>query len=142
MESLHAVFSIAGPAVTLLGVVVSVVGTYLLTKKYHPWTWRDYAKHLPDAPHLAMVLLETRHDEIRGEASAEPPKTDPVLDELRLTVKASEVNKERGTVSLVGIDLIFIGFLLQGVGAVASLIDLVWNHWAAQSACRAIATLR
>lgn len=131
MGALHTAFSIAGPLVTLIGVAVSVLGTYLLTKKYHPWTPRDYVKHLCDSPFFAMALLETKHDDIPGEPPLQPRKpseSERRLEELRIFARAGEANKERGSVSLIGIDLIFIGFVLQGIGAAFSLVDIAWTH--------------
>jgi hypothetical protein len=127
LETIHTVFSVGAPVITLIGVAVSVLGTYLLTKKYHPWRFADYLRHLVDSPMFAMVLFN-KQSSMPGEEPLAAPKPDPRLEELRLIVRASEVNPERGTVSLVGIDLIFIGFVLQAVGAVFSLVDVVWNR--------------
>ena len=57
METLHALFSVAGPLITLLGVFVSLLGTYLLTKWYHPYTEQGFVQHLLEAPDLAMLIL-------------------------------------------------------------------------------------
>jgi hypothetical protein len=128
METLHTTLSVGGPLVTLIGVAVSVLGTYLLTKKYHPWTPGDYLRHLSDSPFFAMALLERKHDAIRSESLSQPSESDRKLEELRLIARAGEVNPERGSVSLVGIDMIFIGFVLQAIGAVFSLADVAWTH--------------
>jgi hypothetical protein len=115
----------------LIGVAVSVLGTYLLTKKYHPWKPGDYFRHLADSPFFAMVLLRKKRDQVPGESPSQPGRpseSERKLEELRIYARAGEANKERGTVSLVGIDLIFIGFVLQGIGAVFSLADVAWTH--------------
>lgn len=130
LKILHASFSIAGPLVTLAGVIVSVIGTYLLTKWYHPYTEGGFFKHIQEAPFLAMILLQKPARNIPGEGpQIEAPQTEKArkrLAKLDRIADLAKVNDERRSVSLVGIDLIFIGFVLQGIGAVSSLIDVIW----------------
>jgi hypothetical protein len=132
VETLHTAFSLGGPLITLVGVVVSVLGTYLLTKWYHPYTEHGFADHLLESPFLAMLILQKKSLPISGEISQTPSpgevRAEKLLKRLDGVAKAAEYNKERRSVSLVGIDLLFIGFVLQGVGAVSSLVDVVWLH--------------
>jgi hypothetical protein len=132
VDILHASFSIGGPLITLVGVIVSVLGTYLLTKWYHPYTEHGFVDHLLESPLLAMIILQKGKQPIPGEQAAPPSpqeiKAERMLKKLDRIAKVAEYNKERRSVSLVGIDLIFIGFVLQGVGAVSSLIDVIWLH--------------
>jgi hypothetical protein len=132
VEILHASFSIAGPLITLIGVIVSVLGTYLLTKWYHPYTEHGFIDHLLEAPLLAMIILQKEKPPTPGEeaqpSSPQEKKAERMLKKLDGIAKVAEYNKERRSVSLVGVDLIFIGFVLQGVGAVCSLIDMIWLH--------------
>jgi hypothetical protein len=129
MEVVHAILSIGGPFVTLAGVAVSVIGTYLLTKWYHPYTEEGFVTHLYDAPLLAMLILEKTPPSIPGEGNqSERREHKRVLQKLNKIAELAEVNKERRSVSLVGIDLIFIGFVLQGIGASFSLIDVAWTQ--------------
>jgi hypothetical protein len=132
MEILHASFSIAGPLITLIGVIVSVLGTYLLTKWYHPYTEHGFVDHLLESPLLAMIILQKQKPPLPGEQPQTPSpqeiKAQKMLNKLDGIAKIAELNKERRSISLVGIDLIFIGFVLQGIGAVSSLIDVIWLH--------------
>lgn len=131
METLHTCFSIGGPIVALLGVGSSVWGTYLLTKWYHPFSETGFMEHLKDSPFLAMALLERKQKRIGGETSqseARPSAGERALQELEAVVELGAINLEKRAVSLVGIDLIFIGFVLQAIGATLSLADVVWSH--------------
>ncbi len=131
METLHAVFSIGGPLVTLVGVAVSVLGTFLLTKWYHPYTEEGFLDHLMDTPLFVMAVLHKKNEPIPGEEIQRPERpteAEKKLYDLERISRIAEVNKERRAVSLVGVDLLFIGFVLQGVGAVSSLIDVSWVH--------------
>jgi hypothetical protein len=134
-EILHAVFAIAGPLVTLIGVVLSVWGTFLFTEFWHPFTGEDFFVHLKDSPILAMTLLRQvlreNREPIRGDASANPLPPDEgerKLEELKVTAQLA-VNEEKRYASLVGLDMVFVGFALQAIGAISSLADIAWTQY-------------
>lgn len=133
MEILHTAFSIGGPLITMIGVFVSVMGTYLMTKWYHPYTGQSFVDHIVESPMLAMVLFQKKRENIPGEEpqpeSAAETTAKKLLDKIERIAKLAETNKERRAVTLVGIDMVFIGFILQALGAVSSLVDVVWMHF-------------
>jgi hypothetical protein len=123
---LHAVAWFGGPLLTLLGVLVSIGGTYLLTRTLHPYDVSSFVEHVIDSPEFAMALLTKWR--IKSPSEEIAPHWKQKLQELEDLAKLAEANPERGSVSLVGVDLVFIGFLLQFLGGVLLVVDVVWSH--------------
>jgi hypothetical protein len=144
MEALHASFAIVGALAMLIGIGAAVCGTYLLTQSYHPFTKEGYFDHLKNAPLLAMAYLKQQSQRGRPDAPAEhetepstgerkPEKRNEVdrkMKELGLLAEMALVNKENRPLLLLGTDLVFIGFVLQVVGGVCTLVDVMWSHFA------------
>jgi hypothetical protein len=94
----HAV-QLLGPAVTAAGIALSIYGTFLLTRWYHPFSVTGFLSTLWN---LVVLLL-------RGEAAR-------VFEEAKTASRIGLVNEEQRAESLVGIYFIFLGFVLQLVG--------------------------
>jgi hypothetical protein len=131
VKGLQALFWLGGSLLTLLGVVVSIFGTYLLTRALHPFPVSDFIEHVVESPRFAMALLaKWRLSKPAGILAPEQlfAEWQKQLEKLNRLADLAEANPERRAVSLVGVDLIFIGFVLQLVAGVFLLVDLVWTH--------------
>jgi hypothetical protein len=131
-EIIHSWVAMAGPVIALFGLVMSMWGTFLLTREYHPLGGKDFFRELADSPMAFLAILTAgKGRNIPGDADARDPKPNPAdqaLDELKKTVQLAEVRPEKRYLSLVGILMIFWGFLLQGLGTLASVVDIIWTH--------------
>ena len=98
---------IAAPVATLVGVLVSVIGTYLITQSEHPFShiefWKSVAKVL-------WLLITGR------KAAAE---------ELVQTASGVAMNTKSLAISLFGLYIVFIGFLIQGLGSILWCVDAI-----------------
>lgn len=101
---------VLGPATTLIGVLLSVSGTYLLTRWYHPFKLKGF---------LGIVFRVTWLF-ITGQR-------DSAIQITRTATKLGRLNREKRAESLIGLYLIFVGFLFQAVGALLWGADTVWS---------------
>lgn len=99
---------IIGAVLTLLGVVVGVLGTYLMTKFYHPFGPLGFTKSM--ARTIIGMIFERE-------------KTERYIEVAGKFAKLKEENKGE---SLVGLHWVFFGFSLQTLGAILIMIDVVW----------------
>jgi hypothetical protein len=95
---------------TLFGVWLSVWGTFTITKSYHPVR--------SGVGFLVAVLRITRLF-LTGQS-------DKAISELIIMSRLA-VNKENRERTLVGLYLVFLGFLAQGIGTAFWLADAVWG---------------
>jgi len=117
---MHAVLSIGGAVAGLIGLLWSVWGTYLLTKSYHPFTKQAFSDFIQEAPYLAMVLLKLPSQRSNQEKGK--------LELLERAAVAARANDENRAISLLGIGLIFIGFLFQTLSAALITADTLWSR--------------
>jgi hypothetical protein len=108
---------IGGAVLSLLGVVVSVYGTYLMTKWYHPYKWAGFVK--------SVALSVWREIAGEGEKTARHNRVAALMAEMTPENKAESLN---------GIHWVFFGFLLQAIGALLILGDVVWLNVVAERA--------
>ncbi len=90
--------------------VLSVCGTYLLTRWYHPFKLFNFLLFIIQVTGLFIV-----------------GRTDEAIRRTEAATKIGRVNKERRAVSLIGLYMIFVGFILQAVGALCWGVDAVWG---------------
>ena len=98
---------ILGAGFSLIGVLIGVYGTYLLTKFYHPYATGGFAKSV-----MRMLWLKASR---RFEEDERKTKVESALGAMR---------KENKAKSLTGIYWVFIGFIFQTVGALLITIDV------------------
>jgi len=120
VKSIHVAILLSSALVTMLGIAASVWGTYLMTMSLHPFDVEGFKNFIINSPQFAMALLEEQRARIAGRS----PATERVLKDLQTVSKLAEVNPERRDISLVGVGLLFIGFVLQAVGVACSIVDI------------------
>lgn len=120
MKSAHVALLLSSALVTMLGIAASVWGTYLMTMSLHPFDLDGFRDFIVDSPRFAMALIDERRARLAGRRSV----TEKTLKDLKTIAKLAEVNPERRDISLVGVGLLFIGFVLQAVGLACSIIDI------------------
>ncbi len=120
MKSAHVALLLSSALVTMLGIAASVWGTYLMTMSLHPFDLDGFRDFIVDSPRFAMALIDERRARLAGRRSV----TEKTLKDLKTIAKLAEVNPERRDISLVGVGLLFIGFVLQAVGFACSIIDI------------------
>jgi len=108
---------ILGPALTLIGLVYSIVGTYFLTRLYHAYRIGAFCAAVL---HAVWNISTFRPAEVFRLA--------------KVTTMTGSVTAEDKARSLVGIYLIFFGFFLQFVGAVMWGVDVSWAAFFEHSA--------
>jgi hypothetical protein len=101
---------LAAGIVGLAGVLVSIWGTFLLTRFYHPFGPGSF---------LRTVAKATLHF-MTG-------RQDKALARARLITKLGAITPEQKAKSLLGVYWIFVGFVLQGVAVALSLGDTIWG---------------
>ncbi len=121
MRSAHFYLLLSSAIFATLGVAASVWGTYLMTIFLHPFDLKGFRKFIADSPEYAMAILEEQRSRTSARAASAA-----ALKNLKTIAKLAEVNPERRDISLVGVGLLFLGFALQGVGVLFTLIDLAW----------------
>jgi hypothetical protein len=94
----------------MLGVLLSVWGTYLLTRWYHPFRFWGFLGSVLQVTGLFVTGRRERATSI-----------------LRAAAKFGRLNEEERAESLIGLCLIFVGFLLQAMGALCWGADVVWG---------------
>jgi hypothetical protein len=99
-----------GPVTTLIGVALSIWGTYLLTKFYHTFKLLEF---LASVCMIAFLFIVGKRQKAR--------------QLVLVATKFGKLNSEERAVSLIGICLIFVGFVFQAIGAFCWGIDSVWG---------------
>jgi len=101
--------SLGAPAFSVLGILVSAYGTYLITRFFHGMPMWEFAK---SATYIAWLYIRRRSEEgkaLVGSAASFGEKF------------GSEDKRE----SLAGLYVVFAGLALQGVGDVLWVLDAV-----------------
>jgi hypothetical protein len=104
------IIQVSGPAITLVGIFLSIWGTFLLTRWYHTF----------DLPDFLKCGVQVTIFVITGQSQR-------AFDLIRAVTKFGRLNKERRPRSLAGLFMIFAGFVLQALGAVFWGVDMVWG---------------
>jgi hypothetical protein len=120
VKSIHVALLLSSAVITMLGIAASVWGTYLMSMSLHPFDVEGFKNFILNSPQFAMALLE----EQRARTAGRSPATERVLNDLQTVSKLAEINRERRDISLVGVGLLFIGFVLQAVGVACSIVDI------------------
>lgn len=120
MKSAHVALLLGSALVTMLGVAASVWGTYLMTMSLHPFDLDGFKNFILDSPRFAMALIEEQRARVTGRS----PATQAALKDLQTISRLAEINPERRDISLVGVGLLFIGFVLQAIGLACSIVDI------------------
>jgi hypothetical protein len=105
---LKACLEIGAALVTLIGVVIGVYGTYVLTMWTHPMGFWAFNQ--------SVLIMFAR--KIVG-------KDDMTARVNRVATKLAEMKPENKAESLHGLHWIFLGFVLQTIGALLLAIDAV-----------------
>lgn len=98
---------ICAAALTLVGVVIGVVGTYLMTSAYHPFNAPAVTFNFFRVVGLFITFRWQRAWEMLGDAAF-----------------FGGVNREDRTRSLFGIYVLGVSFLFQTAGAILFIIDV------------------
>ena len=120
MKSAHVALLLSSALLTMLGIAASVWGAYLMTMSLHPFDLDGFKDFILDSPRFAMALIEQQRARVAGRS----PATARALKDLQTVSKLAEINPERRDISLVGVGLLFIGFVLQAVGIACSIADI------------------
>jgi hypothetical protein len=99
---------IAGPLLTLIGVALSIHGTYLLTRWYFYLSGLGFLQTVLKFSWLLLTLRSSKAHE-----------------EVTFRGKMAESKRESKADSLYGIYFIFLGFVLQAFGTLLWGIDVV-----------------
>jgi hypothetical protein len=105
---LRAWIEVGGALFTLIGVVIGVYGTFLMTKFYHPYSFSGFIKSLVNMLGRA-ITGQQRRNELHVDIAAEFGK----------------LNQEKKGETLSGANWLFVGFFFQTVGAVLAFIDFL-----------------
>jgi len=97
---------VGAPVATGVGVILGVMGTFLICKPYHPFTVWGLVRHL-----RSVIWCAIR----KGPSQASGL--------VRTASRLSEINEEDRAKSLVGVYLVFLGFVMQAFGALLWTID-------------------
>jgi hypothetical protein len=101
---------ILGPVTTFSGVILSIWGTYLLTRWYHPFKLRGFLQFIFQVTGMFIVGRKVE-----------------AIHRTEVATKLGRVNREKRAVSLIGLYLIFVGFIFQGIGAFCWGVDTIWG---------------
>lgn len=97
---------VAAPVATLMGVLLSAIGTYLTVQWYHPFNKTGFWMTMW---RICGLVIARRVDKAKK-------KTE-------FASKLAAINLENRTDLLTGIYFVFIGFVFQGCGAFFWCID-------------------
>ena len=106
--TLRLAIRLGAAAFALLGVVVGVVGTLLMTRMYHPYTSAQIFRNIYGI--LKTVIVS-------GMSEAH--------DLLKASSELGEINKENLARSLFGLYLLILSFVFQTLGAVLGVMDVM-----------------
>lgn len=98
-------------ASALLGVLLGSVGSYLMTSAYHPFAQRELWKAFIRALGFFVTFRFKK-----------------ALQLISDTVYFAEVNQENKRLSLLGIYILFLSFVVQTVSALLAVIDVAINE--------------
>lgn len=99
---------LSGPIISLAGVVLGAYGTLLMCRPYHPFTtWR-----------VVQHLLWIAGKVLTGDTQA-------ARDAIRDASEFATVNQENRDRTLVGVYFLVLSFIVQTIGAVLMLADLL-----------------
>jgi hypothetical protein len=101
------VIQLVGPLLTLIGCGLSIYGTFLVARSYHPFRAKQF--WITILKTLGMTVTFRVHK---------------AIEFIRLAAEIA-TNKEDRAVSLVGYFLIFWGFFFQSLGAIFWGIDVL-----------------
>jgi hypothetical protein len=101
-----AVVEISAAALSLVGVLVGVYGTYVLTKWYHPFGWWSFTMSIVVMFWRKITFAEAKSERVNKTAAA-----------------LAGMTPENRAESLHGLHWIFLGFLLQTAGAALAMVD-------------------
>jgi hypothetical protein len=106
---------IGGALLMLIGVLIGVYGTFLMTKFYHPYGPLGFAVSLTRM--LGRTLTgQQKKNEIHADVAA----------------AFADLTPEKKGESLSGASWLFIGFFFQTIGAILTLIDIVIANFCQQ----------
>jgi hypothetical protein len=108
---MKAFLEIGSAALTLIGVIASIRGTYVLIGWIQPMSFADFI--------WSVIVMAGRALIFRFEKTK---KEENVAQGLAL----SEENKQK---SLHGLSWIFLGFVLQTAGGIMLLLDTYWINF-------------
>ena len=97
---------LGAPIATGIGVILGVIGTYLICKPYHPFGVWGLVRHIFSLIPYAIQKGPSQARGLVGTAS-----------------RLSAINEEDRAKSLVGVYFIFLGFIMQAIGALLWTID-------------------
>jgi len=97
---------VGGPILVLLGTLVSVGGSFLMTRFYHPFGPINFARSL----RRIIWLVISRQKQTLAKVMAGAPQF------------ANDENKAR---SLAGVYILFSGLAVQSLGAILVLCDVI-----------------
>jgi hypothetical protein len=106
---MKAFLEIGAAVLSLVGVIIGVWGTYLLTKFTHPLGFWAFT--------VGVIQMFGRKLGGQGEYNKRVHDTAVILSRMRPEDKAE---------SLHGLHWIFFGFILQTLGAVMAAVDAMW----------------
>lgn len=120
MNTLHFVVALSAAGFSLLGVLWALWGSLLITKSQHPFTLEAlWSFVIDEAPMAAMALLTP--------PSRRNEKDKARIEQLSFYVELAKPNPEDKRSGLVGMSLLFIGFLFQTVGCLFWVVDAFWS---------------
>jgi len=102
------VVKIGAAVFLLIGVVVAVYGTYLMTTAYHPFKKLDLVRN--------MLRVSFRLVTIQWRAAD---------DLIKDVASVALANPEDRPTSLRGVYFLFVSFLFQTVGAILAVVDVL-----------------
>jgi hypothetical protein len=106
---MKAFFHLGGPLLALIGTIISVGGTYLMTRLYHPFGGLNFLRSL-----LRIIwLLITRQRKTLANMMEGAPQF------------ASIENRAR---SLAGVYILFVGLFIQAVGGALTIVDVLLDR--------------
>jgi len=113
---MRAVLEIGGAALTLLGVLIGVYGTFVMTKFYHPYG--------PVGFLVSMIRMIGRMLVFQGKKNKE---------HVDVAAAFAELTPEKKGESLSGAHWLFLGFFLETLGAALITVDAcivnLKPHW-------------
>ena len=97
---------VGAPIATGIGVILGVMGTLLICKPHHPFTVWGLVKHI-----FSLALYAMR----KGPSQASGL--------VRTASRLAAINEEDRAKSLLGVYFVFLGFVMQAIGALLWTID-------------------
>lgn len=111
---------VGAAGLTLLGVIVGVYGTYILTKWTHPLGWWGF--------NWSVLVMFGR--KLIG-------RDDETTRINEVSTRLATMSAENKAESLHGLHWVFFGFVLQTIGAVLLVIDSIWVNFILETSSKA-----